>query len=377
MKTTDTHRILLMLSALLCLSKAAFADPPSTEKKLPCDKLSEEVVSDTDENTVKSISAFKPAQIVKRKNPRYPKSAAITGTEGWVKINFVIDTDGNVQDPVISDSSGNKAITRAAMSAVKRWKYSPAIKDNRAVQQCYNEVQLDFTLQNQIGASGKFITKYKEAEKAMTAGDMERAEKLIEAMKENGGGNRYENAWLWALDASVASTINDLRRELRSIDRTLASSNTHQGKYQTFDDEQIKSLYQRKFVLHLQFNEFSSALYTVDKVKKLANGEDILAPLNSYIEKINSLIQSEQNIIVKRSLSDEGKNFHYLVRNKFGFTKIEGQLDSVEVRCDSHHEKFTVALDHTWNIPESWGSCRVLVEGKAGTAFSLVELGNT
>ncbi|GLR72375.1 energy transducer TonB [Agaribacter marinus] len=366
------------LSVLCCATLLAVSTQQAIgqaqEKKLPCDELTEKALAKTSPETVQSITAFTPAKVLQRKDPRYPSLAARDGKEGWVKISYVIDTEGKVKDPVVVDNGGSSRFKKAAMSAIKEWQYTPAIKNGKAVEQCHHSIQIDFSLLGQHGASRKFIVMYRKASQAMDEGDLAKAEKIVKRMKEKSGGNRYENAWLWALDASIATETGDLRRELNSIDKALASSKTHEDEYKTFKDDYLASLYRRKFALHLEFNEFSTVLYTSRQIKTLENGDDIIAPLLPYIQKVEDFIASEDNIVVNRTLSESGRDFYYLARSKFGFSDINGKLDAVEVRCDSHREKFTVATDHIWSIPESWGDCQVLIEGKEGTEFKLVEV---
>lgn len=46
-----------------------------------------------------------------------------------VRVRWTVDTDGNVTDVEVVDSSGNKAIDRAVCNAVSKRKYKPAVQD--------------------------------------------------------------------------------------------------------------------------------------------------------------------------------------------------------------------------------------------------------
>ena len=94
----------------------------------------------------------------------------------------------------------------------------------------------------------------------------------------------------------------------------------------------------------------------------------------AIINQIETFIASGKNLQVPVSMGDNGRWFHTLVRNKFAFNNIQGELDTVEVRCDSHREKFTVAEAHVWHIPQSWGQCQVMVKGDSETKFDLIEV---
>ena len=63
--------------------------------------------------------------------PRYPSRALSRGIEGWVLMEFAIDELGLAVNPVVIESEPPSIFDRAALSAVKRWKYRPMIEDGR------------------------------------------------------------------------------------------------------------------------------------------------------------------------------------------------------------------------------------------------------
>ena len=63
--------------------------------------------------------------------PRYPSRALSRGIEGWVLLEFAIDELGLAVNPVVIESEPPGIFDRAAISAVKRWKYRPMIEDGR------------------------------------------------------------------------------------------------------------------------------------------------------------------------------------------------------------------------------------------------------
>ena len=63
--------------------------------------------------------------------PRYPSRALSRGIEGWVLMEFAIDELGLAVNPVVIESEPPGIFDRAALSAVKRWKYRPMIEDGR------------------------------------------------------------------------------------------------------------------------------------------------------------------------------------------------------------------------------------------------------
>ncbi|OGQ89336.1 MAG: hypothetical protein A2289_05980 [Deltaproteobacteria bacterium RIFOXYA12_FULL_58_15] len=84
-----------------------------------------------------------------RVNPQYPHSAAQQKVEGWVQVEFNISATGVVADPKVVKAHPPGIFERAAISAIRKWKYKPKIKDGKAIERHNVRVQLTFELQDE------------------------------------------------------------------------------------------------------------------------------------------------------------------------------------------------------------------------------------
>ncbi len=82
--------------------------------------------------------------------PIYPGDAAISGIEGWVKIEFTITEAGTVKNPKVVDARPARVFNRAAILAILKWKFKPRIVDGVAVDRQASQV-IDFTLDDGSG----------------------------------------------------------------------------------------------------------------------------------------------------------------------------------------------------------------------------------
>ncbi len=57
--------------------------------------------------------------------PEYPQDALIKGAEGWVNVRMSVTPAGNVLDPRVEQSSNGTLFNRAAITAVRKWRYEP------------------------------------------------------------------------------------------------------------------------------------------------------------------------------------------------------------------------------------------------------------
>lgn len=75
--------------------------------------------------------------------PEYPQEALLSGAEGWVDVSLSVTPTGNVLDPRVEESSNGRLFDRAALAAVRKWKYEPyAASDHGATQRTL--VRVDF-----------------------------------------------------------------------------------------------------------------------------------------------------------------------------------------------------------------------------------------
>lgn len=78
-------------------------------------------------------------------NPIYPRDAAISGIEGWVRIEFTITETGTVKNPQVVDARPARVFNRAAIRAILKWKFKPRVVDGVAVDRRASQI-FDFTL---------------------------------------------------------------------------------------------------------------------------------------------------------------------------------------------------------------------------------------
>jgi protein TonB len=77
--------------------------------------------------------------------PIYPREAAISGTQGWVKVEFTITESGTVKDPQVVEADPPRVFNRAAIRAILKWKFKPRVVEGIAVERRATQV-IDFTL---------------------------------------------------------------------------------------------------------------------------------------------------------------------------------------------------------------------------------------
>lgn len=73
------------------------------------------------------------AAYLRNPTPPYPAAARRFGHEGTVVIRARIQADGSADRIEVKQSSGHDILDRAAVEAVRKWRFIPARRDNEAV----------------------------------------------------------------------------------------------------------------------------------------------------------------------------------------------------------------------------------------------------
>lgn len=316
------------------------------------------------------------AKPVRRHAPDYPRYELHRGRAGWVKLSFVVTEEGRVVDPIVEDSSGSSRFEEAALKVVRKWRYEPATIEGQPVQQCQTETLIRFELEPKaIGAGRKYRRAHRRISRLLETGEIDEAEALIAETEQEDGLNAYEIARLWMLKAIVAGERGDESAQLAALKRTIAS------KGAWIEDELYPSLLRSVLALKIRLGRYGSALGTYEDYVEATGSDEGLGALREVVGEIRAAAAGPAPLLVEANIGDGAaceecrSSWHYRpLRNAFTIADIEGAADELEIRCDWQRVTDTVREGVQWNIPASWGDCRVIVTGEKGTRFSFYEM---
>lgn len=73
------------------------------------------------------------AEYLNNRPPDYPRASLRLGEEGDVQLRVRVGADGNPREVELASSSGSTRLDRAALQAVKRWRFEPARRGGSAI----------------------------------------------------------------------------------------------------------------------------------------------------------------------------------------------------------------------------------------------------
>lgn len=87
-----------------------------------------------------------PPAVVSYVEPDYPGRAMLEGTSGVVQVRITVNASGGVDAVSVSGSSGSAALDRAAVEAVYRWTFSPALDTHGQPMACTIYLPVNFKI---------------------------------------------------------------------------------------------------------------------------------------------------------------------------------------------------------------------------------------
>ncbi|MEI5638598.1 MULTISPECIES: energy transducer TonB [unclassified Pseudoalteromonas] len=307
---------------------------------------------------------------VERVKPRYPKSAALRGGEGWVKLSYIVNEDGSVSSPIVEDSSGQRAFERQSLRAIKKWRYQPAKSNGTAIKQCKNSVMMSFRLsESPLGASKRFIFSYREASELLDEGNLKAAQEKIDKILERERWNLYEETFVNLLQSRYYQLTKQPEQQLRALKGII-----WHGKKVVEEEIYAQSLTKSIF-LQAQLQQFKGALNDYDLLEQLPEQEQFKTAAAPVVEKIKAVVaDADRLLITEVKVTERASWTHQLIRNAFTLSGINGELHNLEVRCENKYSSFTIKEQVQWTIPKSWGECSVVVFGEPNSQFRLAEV---
>ncbi|HIF9434759.1 TPA: energy transducer TonB [Photobacterium damselae] len=93
-----------------------------------------------------NVGSNQQAMPLYRVEPRYPARALKQGAEGYVVLQFTIDTQGRPSDISVVEAKPRRLFERDAMRALRKWKYQAKVIDGQPVEQPGQTVKLEFKI---------------------------------------------------------------------------------------------------------------------------------------------------------------------------------------------------------------------------------------
>jgi hypothetical protein len=121
----------------------------------------------------------------------------------------------------------------------------------------------------------------------------------------------------------------------------------------------------------LELGDVIGALATFARRSEIAPVADS-DPMVARAAALEQALEGESAIAIKAEILDEYW-MHTPSRRTFAIANVTGEIRSIQVDCNRRAAELQYAPDSEWTLPESWGACRLMVEGNRDTEFVFYE----
>lgn len=107
------------------------AEALEKQQALDAAKEQQQIAEETEEQRTERLSSnYEYYTLVKRVAPEFPRRALRGGFTGYVVIEYMINPEGEVMNPVVIESQPNELFDKAALTAIKQWQYKANFVEN-------------------------------------------------------------------------------------------------------------------------------------------------------------------------------------------------------------------------------------------------------
>ncbi|HEY7640523.1 MAG TPA: TonB family protein [Steroidobacteraceae bacterium] len=296
----------------------------------------------------------------------WPLKEAFQLQEGWVDLNFMVDSSGKTFEIVATDSAGSKAFETAAIKAAGKWTFEPAMLAGEPTDSGYG-LRVYFTHPFSRGVRPEFSRAYEQVIAAISAGDRARAEMLLADLTVR---NLFEDAYVNIAKYQFELKWGTEAGQLIALRRAVG---TEPGS-RYLPRSQFISALQALLPLELHAKDFANAQQTWQMLRAATRDTTKFEKWQSTIEDVDALRTDERAYSVPGEISGESSSWFYtLYKQRFQVLVSSGRVSEVKLRCDRRYVSFGFDPALYYRITDKSGQCRLELIGEPGTQFDLIQ----
>ena len=324
----------------------------------------------------RALPGFVPAGLTTRAAPEFPEAELNEESEGWVRLTFTVDPEGETKDIAVLDQVGASAMAKAARLAVARWRYKAATQDGRAVEQYGNTAEILFRGRN-VGNTGihdEFVAKFDEGRNLGKEAKYAEAITVLTQTFEY-PLTLYEQAKVSFALAYAYEKLNDTARALSHVRHALIEGGSFLEKGVVPAAQRLRL---RLEVANGNYRYAACAPTLPASDKFDPGGADRAATMKIIEDALKKLADTKplsvDATLVAKPAGDEGGVWeHPLSRSRFKFGRFTGRADELRLTCLRQLTQDAPNETQQWSAPRSAGPCVLRVYGDVGATFKLIE----
>ena len=340
---------------------AVFGNEPTTPRDAPPPESGAESAG-------VELDVYSRPHSVSRTTPTYPRAALRQNKEGWVRLDFMVDTNGEPYEIAVTESVGDDVFHGPAIRALEKSRFEPARFDGQPLDAGHH-LYYYFEM-NSDGARTWFVRRYRTIMSAIEDGDQNKADRLLEELDSSGPLNLYEDAFLHVAKSGYYAKWGDEQEQLKALDRAVG----HRTAEKRLPESLYTSLQRARFLLLVRIQDYGRAIGTFEKLTEYGLDEEVLAPLQLVVDELETLRVDDRGYSVPGDFADRYTWSYNLFKDEFFLADVEGQIEEIKLRCAKKYVFLRFDPDVQYKIKRDYLPCHLQLVGDPGTTFKLTQL---
>ncbi|NOT41430.1 MAG: TonB family protein [Alphaproteobacteria bacterium] len=314
-------------------------------------------------------AGFTPADKGVFPSPKYPRAALNDWSEGFALLEFTVTAQGEVRDVDVVDAMGAKEFVTTSVKALLAHRFKPAMRGGAPVAQPLHTFQISYMFSDSKPEAdhSEFIETFKRARRQLQDNQPDHAIVTLNRM------------FLWRLNL-YEQTLGSYLLALAYVQKqdgesALYHANHAVGEGVSYLDDATRTAARELIVkLLAQTGNVAGALCAINDLPPASRPSfaRLDMDLRNALASDSPLVSDGK--ILKQPLTDQPPTWRRkLMRGKFSFANINGEVASFRLACVATSFDSAVNMETQWTVPEGAGSCFIRVTGAAGATFKFVE----
>jgi TonB family protein len=307
-----------------------------------------------------------PPQPLVNRAPTPPSNRFGFPTEGWVVVRYAILANGQTANVRAVDRQPPQLSDREAVAAVEAWTFEPATLDGAAIDWHNNESMIVYDVDSiAFEPSPFFLQAYSEADELNKAGDPDKALSRNKNMQTTVTSRLAEVGLAQVQSTAIHIALSDVHEAYAAI------RSATDPRVAVLVPADLNIALQYRGALEIQLGDVVGALATFARRNEIAPVPES-DPAVARMAALEEALGGDAPIGIKAKILDDYW-MHAPSRRTFEIADVAGDVKGIRIECDRRVAELEYSPGSALTLPESWGACTVIVEGRSDTEFVFYE----
>ena len=316
-----------------------------------------------------TLEVFTQPQGISLERARRSWLAFLYNREGWVRLDFMVDTTGRPYEVAVTESVGHKGFQTAAVRALRKSKFEPAKLDGQPVDAGHH-LYYDFAQRNNVLARPAVLRNYRALTRAVEQRNRDQADEYLERLERWGPLNLLEDAYLHVAKSGYYATWGDERQQLKALDRAV----NHPAAKRRLPKDLYVSLQSVRFHLLVATQDYQRAIDAFETLAEYPVDEADLAPVKKVVDKLEARRSDNNSYSVPGNFGDRFSWSYNLFKDEFYLDEVDGKVAEIKLRCARKYVMFRFDPEIQYKVKQRYQPCHLELIGDPGTTFTLTQL---